>query len=170
MGGLTMDLYTLANKYRYFEELYNSAENEEEAKQTLKNLYEAEDSLINKVDNISAYIKNLEGDITKFKNEENRLNEKRKLMENKQKRLKDYLYNIMEMNDLEKISTNRFDVRIQNNGQYTMNIEDESYIPERYYIEQEPKLDVKKLKDDITKYGLYIEGVEVYKVNHLRIH
>lgn len=38
-----------------------------------------------------------------------------------------------------------------------------------YYVEQEPKLDKKMLKDDITKYGLAIDGVKLERTETVMI-
>lgn len=163
-----MNLYELAFEYREAEALLNEAETNEEYQQALDHLTDLEVGLTDKVDNIASYIRNLDGDINKFKEEENRLADKRKTMQNKQERLKKYLMDVFAQQGIDSVQGERFQVKIQNNSQWSMAVSDESNIPAEYF-EKIPTLKKGQLKKDIIENGLYIEGVTVSKGQHLRI-
>lgn len=164
-----MKLYELNETYRQFEVAFNMAESIEEQEEILAQLYELEGDILDKIDNMAAYVKNLAGDIDKFKQEERRLADKRKAMQNKSDSLKSYIEYSLGVLGQNKVKTRRFNVRKQANSQFTMNVETEEFIPKEYYIPQDPKLDTQELKRDIVDNGLYVKGVEVYKGEHIRI-
>ena len=115
-----MNLYELAFEYREAEALLNEAETNEEYQQALDHLTDLEVGLTDKVDNIASYIRNLDGDINKFKEEENRLADRRKTMQNKQERLKEYLMDVFAQQGIDSVQGERFQVKIQNNSQWSL--------------------------------------------------
>lgn len=125
-----------------------------------------EDELHEKVENIVKYIKNLDGDIAVFKSEEARLNERRKAMENKAKRLKDYLYDTMKGLNTSSMEAGTFKLRIQANPA-SVEILNEESIPENFKS-YEVKIDkagiLSALKD-----GEVINGASIKQGEGLRI-
>lgn len=163
-----MNLYELSQEFLEAEFLLNSAESDEEYQQALDLLTSIESDLIVKVDNIAAFVKNLDGEIKKFKEEEKRLSDKRKSLESKQKSLKSYIRSVFNAQNIDRVKGDRFEVKLQQNPQYSMNITDETNIPDEYY-ETIKQLNKRKLKEDIIENGLFVEGVELSKGQHIRI-
>lgn len=101
-----------------------------------------------KAENSAIIIKELEAEMLKLKTEEIRLSGKRKAIENNIAVIKDRLYNAMKLTGKEKFKTDLFNFNIQKNP-VKLVIDDESLIPKKYYVKQEPKLDTAKLKEDL---------------------
>lgn len=100
-----MKLYEIAADYQNFMEAVESGEIPIEAvSDTLESIQEM---LEEKVDNIACLIKNLTADITAIKTEENNLAERRKVKENQIERLKTYLSETLQNNNIPKIETAR---------------------------------------------------------------
>ena len=101
-----------------------------------------------KAENSAIIIKELEAEMVKLKTEEERLSGKRKSIESNIKAIKDRLYSAMKLTGKEKFKTDLFNFNIQKNP-VKLVIDDESLIPKKYYVKQEPKLDAAKLKEDL---------------------
>lgn len=101
-----------------------------------------------KAENTAKLIKELEGIVVNLKSEEIRLHDRRSVIENRIKTLKDGLYNAMKITGKEKFKTDLFSFNIQKNP-VKLVIDDESKIPCKYLIEQPPKIDTTKLKEDL---------------------
>ncbi|KAA9007287.1 siphovirus Gp157 family protein [Paenibacillus spiritus] len=166
-------LYSLSEQYKFLNEFVDAALSNDEMteddiemyKDTLESI---EDEMINKCDNIAKFITNLNGDIEAYKAEEARLNKKRKYLENKQKWLKEYMQGFLELNNTDKVNTGVFTVKLQKNPP-SLNVLDESKIPDTYKIPQPAKVDTKLLLVDV-KAGKLIDGVVlVTDKKHLRI-
>lgn len=101
-----------------------------------------------KAENSAIIIKELEAEMLKLKTEEIRLSSRRKAIENNIEVIKQRLYNAMKLTEKEKFKTDLFSFNIQKNP-VKLVIDDESLIPKKYYVKQEPKLDAAKLKEDL---------------------
>lgn len=112
-------------------------------------------------------IKELEGEAVKLKTEETRLLSKRKSLENNIKRIKDNLFNAMKITGKEKFKTDLFSFGIQKSPAKLV-IDDLSLIPEKYYVEQAPKLDEQRLKLDL-KSGIECKYAHLEQGEHVRI-
>lgn len=122
-----------------------------------------------KAENIVKLIKNIEGDVEAHKVEEKRISEKRKFMENHIGRLKKMLEESMVQMDKDDVKAGTFTLKIQKNP-YSVEIEDESLIPEEYKtIEQVVKIDKKHIVDDYKVDQMMIPGVNVKQTESLRI-
>lgn len=102
-----------------------------------------------KAQSYAIVIKELESEAAKLKSEEERLCGKREAINNNIKRIKDDLYNSMKLTGKEKFKTDLFSFNIQKSPPKLV-IDNESLIPESYYIRQDPKLDKSKLKKDLN--------------------
>lgn len=120
-----------------------------------------------KAQSYAIIIKELEGEAVKLKTEETRLLSKRKSLENNIKRIKDNLFNAMKITGKEKIKTDLFSFGIQKSPAKLV-IDDSSLIPEKYYVEQAPKLDEQRLKSDL-KSGIECEYAHLEQGEHVRI-
>lgn len=125
-----------------------------------------EGEIEDKADNYARLIKELEGQAKTFKEEEARLSAKRKTLEGRAKWLKSRLEKAMIDTGKRKFK-GLFSFGIQKNPP-TLKVEDNAIIPESYYIPQAPKVDSKKLKEDI-KNGVEIPGVSLEQTESLRI-
>ena len=120
-----------------------------------------------KAQSYAIIIKELEGEAVKLKTEETRLLSKRKSLEKNIKRIKDNLFNAMKITGKEKFKTDLFSFGIQKSPAKLV-IDDSSLIPEKYYVEQAPKLDEQRLKSDL-KSGIECEYAHLEQGEHVRI-
>lgn len=160
-----MKLYELTQKYN---ELWEYVMDEETDLELLEEaLKQVEDCMSDKAENIAKIIKSIEADIETIRAEEKRLQEKRRSLENKKESLKQYLEIQLREAEIEKVKTPLFTIAIQNNPT-SVNVIDESLIPEKYFIQQAPVLDKKLLLSEL-KSGAVIDGVEIKQTKSLRI-
>jgi hypothetical protein len=162
-----MNLYELSQN---FAQLQDMVDNDEIDIEIIKDTIESiEIGIEEKFENISKLLKNLDGKIEMFKNEEKRIATKRKSMENKVKWLKEYLLTSLEVTGRTKVEAGTFVVRKQKNPTSIL-ISDNAVIPEQYLIPQEPTVDTKAVKEAVLKNGEVIEGVQVAPdTYHVRI-
>lgn len=71
------------------------------------------DELESKLESITHVIKNYESDIEALRAEEKRLAEKRRVLENKNKYLKEYMYSNIKALNKDKVKAGVFDLKIQ---------------------------------------------------------
>lgn len=156
-----MNLYELSLS---FQEVQNMDLDPEVMQDTLDSI---EDAIENKAENIAKLIRNLESDVSAYKEEEDRLKTKRQATENKVKWLKTYLEDNMKLTGKTKFKSGMFNFSIQKNPA-SVNITDEKAIPEEFLIQQPPKVDKTSLKE-ILKRGIEVPGAELKQTEGLRI-
>ena len=156
-----MNLYELSLS---FQEVQNMDLDPEVMKDTLDSI---EDAIENKAENIAKLIRNLESDVSAYKEEEDRLKTKRQATENKVKWLKTYLEDNMKMTGKTKFKSGMFNFSIQKNPS-SVNITNEKIIPGEFLIPQPPKVDKPSLKE-ILKRGIEVPGAELKQTEGLRI-
>ena len=156
-----MNLYELSLA---FQEVQNMELDPEVMKDTLDSI---EDAIENKAENIAKLVRNLESDVSAYKEEEDRLKTKRQAMENKVKWLKTYLEDNMKLTGKTKFKSGMFNFSIQKNP-VSVNITDENILPEDYLIPQPPKVDKTSLKEAL-KSGIEVPGAELKQTEGLRI-
>lgn len=156
-----MNLYELSLA---FQDVQNMDLDPEVMKDTLDSI---EDAIENKAENIAKLIRNLESDVSAYKEEEDRLKTKRQSAENKVKWLKTYLEDNMKLTGKTKFKSGMFNFAIQKNPA-SVNIVDEKAIPEEFLIQQPPKVDKTSLKE-ILKRGIEVPGAELKQTEGLRI-
>lgn len=156
-----MNLYELSLA---FQEVQNMDLDPEVMKDTLDSI---EDAIENKAENIAKLIRNLESDVSAYKEEEDRLKTKRQATENKVKWLKTYLEDNMKLTGKTKFKSGMFNFSIQKNPA-SVNITDERIIPDEFLIQQPPKVDKSSLKEAL-KNGIEVPGAELKQTEGLRI-
>lgn len=156
-----MNLYELSLS---FQEVQNMDLDPEVMKDTLDSINDAIES---KAENIAKLIRNLESDVSAYKEEEDRLKTKRQATENKVKWLKTYLEDNMKLTGKTKFKSGMFNFSIQKNPA-SVNITDEKIIPGEFLIPQPPKVDKTSLKE-ILKRGIEVPGAELKQTEGLRI-
>nr|DAX81047.1 MAG TPA: resistance protein [Caudoviricetes sp.] len=156
-----MNLYELSLA---FQDVQNMDLDPEVMKDTLDSI---EDAIESKAENIAKLVRNLESDVSAYKEEEDRLKTKRQATENKVKWLKTYLEDNMKLTGKTKFKSGMFNFSIQKNPA-SVNITDERIIPEEFLIKQPPKVDKNSLKE-ILKRGIEVPGAELKQTEGLRI-
>lgn len=128
---------------------------------------ESKDDLRTKVDNICRLIRNVDGEVDKFRSEERRLAAIRKARENKRQRIFDWLKNTMDLLNVDKVKTNVFEVAMVEQG-YKVVVVDEDKIPDEYIrVKKSPNMTKlnKAYKDD----GEIVSGCDIVMKKALRI-
>ena len=151
------NIYELTNELSLLWDLMENGELEDEV---LIGAFDVtKEDLADKLEGYCKFIKNLESDIQGLKAEEERLNARRKTMENTVTRCKEAMKFALNTAGEKKIACGTFTVSVQNNAPSV--VLDEQYlenIPEEYLVPQEPKIDKKKIKADIDA-GKDLEGI-----------
>ncbi|WP_337970306.1 siphovirus Gp157 family protein [Virgibacillus salexigens] len=142
----------------------------EEGHEGLKDTLESIDLAIeDKLENIGKLIRNLDGEMEMLKNEESRLANKRRSLEANKKRLKVYVEDQLTLIGKDKVKAGLFTFAMQNNAP-SVRVLDEKLLPKRFFIEQEPKLDKKTLREELKNIGKdSMPGVELVQGRSLRI-
>jgi|SRR5579875_869524 len=158
-----MKLYELAPRYA---ELLDMADSLDESifQDTLSAIEEA---IEDKAENIAKLIRSLEADAKAIKEEEDRLKARRMSLENKIANIKSYLQNQMEVAGIEKVKRPTISIYFQNNPP-SVDVLDESLIPEDYLIPQPAKVDKKAILAAL-KDGFVIEGCSLKQGRSVRI-
>ena len=156
-------LYELSTGYKNIEYLLENGEDNEELQAVLDSLGE---EIEDKAENIAKILKNNEADIKAFKEEEKRLSERRKALENSNKRLKQYLEDNMKMTGKTKFKSGTFSFNIAKNPP-SVEITNADIIPDDYKPLIEV-LDKKAILEDL-KAGIDIQGVNLKQEETLRI-
>ena len=126
-----------------------------------------EEAIEDKAENIAKMIRCIEADVNILKEEEKRLADRRKALENKISGIKEYLQNQMELAGIDKVKRATVTVSIQANPPSVL-VKDESLIPSHYMIPVAPKLD-KKAVLSFLKEGGEVPGCEITQGRSMRI-
>lgn len=143
-----MTLYELTNDYM---ELLQMAEDPDIDEQAFMDTLEGIDgALEDKADNYAKIMRMLDGDALAIREEERRLEARRKTVENNIKRMKSALQYAMEATGKTKFKTQLFSFNVQNNPTSVVIDEpDIANIPERFLKYKDPEIDRKAIKDAI---------------------
>ena len=114
-----------------------------------------------KSQNTIGYIRNIELTIEAMKNEEKRISEQRKALENKVEKFKSYVKECMESNGFSKIDTGLGSLTIAKNPM-SVEIENEDEIPAEFKQEIiTTKIDKTAIKNHFKKTGEIIPGIRI---------
>lgn len=155
-------LYELTEKYQHVLDLAEQLD-AEVLKDTLDSI---DDAIEVKAENTAKVVKELEGKVNAIDAEIKRLQERKSTLINNTKGIKGYLQTEMEKIGKTKIKGELFNIGIQNNP-VSVNVLNESLIPERFFVPQPANLDKKALKEEL-KHG-DIPGAELKQGRGLRI-
>jgi hypothetical protein len=121
-----------------------------------------------KASNIAQYVAVLDGQVDIFKAEEKRLSERRRAIENHQKRIKEYIKLNMESLGIDSLDAGTFTIKLQNNPE-ALNVTDENKLPARFIItETITKPDNAAIKAAL-KNGDTVPGAELTRGRSVRI-
>lgn len=161
-------LYTLTEKARALYEKLNDAEMElpeEELNQIFKDTMEANGETY-LVDRTVEMIRNFEADAKSAKDEKDFFYKKQKTAENAADRLKNELLSYLLISKQKQIKGDKFTVtKSQSQAVF---IADENSISQNYLIEQAPKIDKKKIREDL-KAGKEVAGAMLQTNESVRI-
>ncbi len=123
-----------------------------------------------KSNSIIGYTKNIELTIKAMKEEEERISNNRKALENRLKNFKDYVKACMENSGIQKVETDLGSLSIAKSP-ISVEIVDENIIPDEYKeVIFTTKVDKKKISDHFKATGELISGVDIHADNtNLRI-
>ena len=158
-------LYELTEDYKQLLDMMEDPDISEEA--ILNTLEFVDEEIEDKLDGYGRVIRTIEFNAENKKKEAERLLERAKSEKNRAESLKKRIEGAMLAMDKPKVKTLLFSYNIQNNAP-SLDIETEQFIPEDYYIKQEPKLDRRCLLDAIKK-GIEIQGVSIKQTASLRM-
>ena len=159
-------LYDLTGDYAKFAEYMEQVELEPEMQEALEDaLNNLGEDIEIKLENYAKIIKNFESDIAGLKAEEERLAKKRKAMENSIKNMKQRMTEAMIQTGKVDIKGELFKFKVQANPPaVVMDVNYIEDVPEKYLIAQDPKIDRKKLAEDL-KAGVELDGVAHLEVS-----
>ena len=148
----------LFNLSRDFIELQNELDNiDPEVLQDTLDAIQA--SMDEKIDNTIGLIRSVEGDIDTVDKEIKRLQAVKKQKQTLTQKLKDYMQNALDYQQLQNYRTQTNYIYKRRNAPSVF-ITNEKLIDKSYFVEQAPKLDKKALKEDIQN-GADVHGAEL---------
>jgi Mg2+ and Co2+ transporter CorA len=130
-------------------------------------LDEIKDTLENKIENIGCYIKDITAMAEAIKTEEENLCARRKTLEKKADRLKEYLASCMQMTGVKKYASQRLAVGFRSSKSVT--ILNEAMIPEDFMVIKTTKAPDKVAIKTAMENGIYIPGAEITKKENIQI-
>ena len=158
-----MRIYELNNAWQ--EIIHRMEEGDElDLTDTLESIEEA---LEVKLENTAKVIRTIEAEAAAIKSEEERLKKRRNAMENNVGRLKNYIFESMQITGKERLKGVHVSLRLQNNPP-SVNMLDDKAIPAHYLVEQPSTVDKKAVLQDL-KNGIAVEGAELKQEKSLRI-
>lgn len=158
-------LYQLTDDYLTLLEMAEDPDIDEQA--FMDTLEGIEGALEIKAEGYAKVIRTLEGDAAACDAESKRLRNKKQTIERNIDRMKKALQFAMESTGKTKFKTPLFSFNIQKNG-YSVSILDESKIPDKYLIPQEPQVDKRAIVADL-KGGEQYSWAELVQTKSLRI-
>lgn len=158
-------LYEISERYKNIQVLLDNPElPNKEIKKALDNIGEEFDT---KAENVAKVISSMNSDADGIKKEIERLQERKRVVENRVKGLKTYIYEQMQSTGKKKIKGILFTLAIQKNAP-SVNVINEDVVPEQYKVPQPYKLDKKAILEAL-KQDIKIDGVEIKQGTSLRI-
>lgn len=157
-------LYELTQCYKNLLDLIDNPEIPADIIST--SLNEVEEDINTKLENVAKVIKSIEVDAKGLKEEEKRLADRRKSLENRIVNLKEYAESSMKAVGLTNIKGKVFTLGLQKNAP-SVEIREEESIPEQYFV-----LEKKLVKKDILaalKQGKEVPGAVIKQTESLRI-
>jgi hypothetical protein len=124
-----------------------------------------EGSLQDKAQNIGLYVRELTAEAEAVKAEEQRLTARRRALENKADRLREYLERELTFAGIDKVKTELVTVSIQSNPP---SVEITGEVPAEYLVAQEPKVDKRGILEAL-KAGQELSFAQITQGRSLRI-
>lgn len=154
------NLYELMGDFAAIQDAIDDGASEEEIDALLKAMDEAKGSLKSKVDQVCHVLRNIGGQVTAVKNEENRLVARRRALENNRERLRDWVRTSMDVLEVDKIKTDLNNVTLAKAGNSVVIIDIEK-VPKEYVTPQLPKPKKKEILAAYENDGEIIPGTDI---------
>lgn len=133
---------------------------------TDEQLQEAFGNITEKAQNCAQYHATLQSQSDMFDKEIKRLTERKKAIDNHIKRFKEYIQSNMERLEIEKLNAGVFQIALQNSPE-SVEVEDESKIPAKYWITTTTKAIDKNAIKSALKNGDMVSGASLKQSKHL---
>lgn len=160
-----MKLYELTQNYQNLLELVDR--DDIPNSMLVEALHQIEGDITDKIENTVKVIKTLEAESKAFKEEEKRLNDRRKARETQIKNLKQYIEMTLASIKKDKLKCDLFTVAMQKN-KASIDITNINLLPSKYLIQQDPAVDKNLIMQDL-KEDIAIQGIEIKQSKSLRI-
>ena len=150
-------IYELSAEFMTLWQLMEDGTLEDEALEVAFDV--AKEDLADKLEGYCKFIKNLEATIAGLKEEEKRLNTRRKTMENTVERAKEAMQHALNVSGEKKMACGTFTVYIQSNPPKCVIDTEIAQIPGKYLVQSEPTVDKKLLLNDLKSEEAGLEGI-----------
>jgi hypothetical protein len=152
-----------------YHDVYNQLDDTDDPERIITALTAINEAIEIKAGNIATFIQSLDAEAQVIKAEEERLSARRKAVENKKARIKDYLQYELESAGMDKIKLPTITISLQANP-WAVDITDESLIPNKYYkvIPEQKMLNREQIKKDLTA-GEEVTGCLLHRERSVRI-
>ncbi|MDR5603938.1 siphovirus Gp157 family protein [Staphylococcus coagulans] len=150
------NIFQINEKYLEVLEMVNQDVDPQIIEDTLESI---ESELHEKVDNTIGLKRSVDGDVDVIDKEIKRLQDIKKQKQNLSDRLKQILQDMLDQRDLQKYRTPTNYIYKRKNAP-SVYVTNESLLDKSYFIQQEPKLNKKQIKEDI-KAGVDVTGAEL---------
>ncbi|MGY3724989.1 virus Gp157 [Granulicatella balaenopterae] len=162
-----MNLYELSNNYNQLAQLIEENSDAVENDVLIDTLDAIETTMEDKAENIAKLVQSLKAEEEGIKAEVKRLNDKKKVITNKQANLKSYLQDVMQQTGKTKFKSGTFSFAIQKNPPKAV-IDDLSLLPFEVLVVQPPTPDLNIIKG-MLKAGEEVPGAHLEQGESLRI-
>ncbi|MBA8777466.1 siphovirus Gp157 family protein [Staphylococcus schleiferi subsp. coagulans] len=150
------NIFEINEKYLGVLEMANQDVDPQIIEDTLESI---ESEIHEKVDNTIGLKRSVDGDVDVIDKEIKRLQDIKKQKQNLSDRLKQILKDMLDQRDLQKYRTPTNYIYKRKNAP-SVYVTNESLLDKSYFIQQEPKLNKKQIKEDI-KAGIEVAGAEL---------
>lgn len=161
-----MKLYEMPRQY---EEVWRKMSSDEDVsdEEMLLALSGIDDAFNEKVENCAKVLAQLAADAESCAGEIARLTKRKRAAEKRAEWLKGYVKENMVDMGMNHVDSGVFRVAIQKNPPSVL-VEDETKVPEEYYVTPEPRLSKSSIKDAIDA-GVEVPGCRIHRTESLRI-
>lgn len=163
-----MKLYEYTADYLAVQDMLNRAENDEEYAEAYRWLTDIEAGFDDKVENMVKFIRELEAETAALKSEEERLNNRRKSIDNKIKYIKDYIKDSMIAADKQRVNGTLFTITVAQTP-LAVDVSDVTVVPTEFRIPQPDKPDKTAIKKYFKETGEVLPGCHFSTGTTLRI-
>ena len=164
---MNIALYQIADQYLQIINQIEDAENDDGVNSLLDSI---STDLKEKAINVAMYVRNLEASAESIKTAEKQMADRRKSIEAKADRIKEYLLENMQRTGINVIECPYFKIALRDNPE-SLVVESNAAIPDEYYKmppPPEPVLDKVALKNDL-KIGVIVEGCKLIRKKRVDI-
>jgi hypothetical protein len=166
---MVANLYELMDDYAALQLAFDDDATDEQLAGLLDAMEDSKGELRVKVDNICRLLRNAETEVERFKGEEKRLAGRRKALENKGKKVREWLKSSLDLLNVDKVVTNVFEVKIIEQG-LAIVVVDEDKVPQAFLrVKTTSAPDMEKISLAYKEDGEIVAGCDVVMRKAMRI-